>query len=52
MHLKLPRNTGMLPYTNTNNVSTLIEQGYSIKIDKIVRIVIDGSTILKQKHLL
>lgn len=47
MHLKLPRNTGMLPYTNTNNISTLIEQGYSIKIDKIVRIVIDGKHYIK-----
>ncbi|HAT4340548.1 ADP-ribosyltransferase [Clostridium perfringens] len=47
IHLKLPKNTGMLPYKNSNDVSTLIEQGYSVKIDKIVRIVIEGKQYIK-----
>lgn len=47
IHLKLPKDTGMLPYSNSNDVSTLIEQGYSIKIDKIVRIVIEGKQYIK-----
>lgn len=47
IHLKLPKDTGMLPYSNSNDVSTLIEQGYSIKIDKIVRIVLEGKQYIK-----
>ncbi|EDT15235.1 ADP-ribosylating binary toxin iota enzymatic subunit Ia [Clostridium perfringens] len=47
IHLKLPKNTGMLPYINSNDVKTLIEQDYSIKIDKIVRIVIEGKQYIK-----
>lgn len=47
IHLKLPRNTGMLSYKNSNDVSTLIEQGYSIKIDKVVLIVLEGKQYIK-----
>ena len=47
IHLKLPKDTGMLPYSNSNDVSTLIEQGYSIKIDKLVRIVLEGKQYIK-----
>lgn len=47
IQLKLPTNTGMLPYINSNDVKTLIEQNYSIKIEKIVRIVIDGKQYIK-----
>ena len=47
IHLKLPRNTGMLPYETAGDVSTLIEQGYSVKIDKTVRIVIEGKQYIK-----
>ena len=47
VHLKLPKNTGMLPYENVNDVSTLIEQGYSVRIDKTVRIVIEGKQYIK-----
>lgn len=37
----------MLPYENVNDVSTLIEQGYSVRIDKTVRIVIEGKQYIK-----
>lgn len=47
IHLKLPVNTGMLPYTTSEGVSTLIEQGYSIKVDKVVRIVLEGKQYIK-----
>lgn len=43
----MPKDTGMLPYSNSNDVSTLIEQGYSIKIDKLVRIVLEGKQYIK-----
>ncbi|HBG7285455.1 ADP-ribosyltransferase [Clostridioides difficile] len=48
VHLKLPKGTGMLPYQQSNeSVSTLIEQGYSVKVDKTVRIVIGGKQYIK-----
>ncbi|MFL8801482.1 MULTISPECIES: ADP-ribosyltransferase [unclassified Clostridioides] len=48
VHLKLPKGTGMLPYQQSNeSVSTLIEQGYSVKVDKTVRIVISGKQYIK-----
>ncbi|MCC0663436.1 ADP-ribosyltransferase [Clostridioides sp. ZZV15-6597] len=47
VHLKLPKGTGMLPYQNNESVSTLIEQGYSVKVDKTVRVVISGKQYIK-----
>ncbi|ARB07109.1 ADP-ribosyltransferase subunit [Clostridioides phage phiSemix9P1] len=47
VHLKLPKGTGILPYQNGESVSTLIEQGYSIKVDKTVRVVISGKQYIK-----
>lgn len=47
VHLKLPKGTGMLPYQNGESISTLIEQGYSIKVDKTVRVVINGKQYIK-----
>lgn len=48
VHLKLPKGAGMLPYQQSNeSVSTLIEQGYSVKVDKTVRVVISGKQYIK-----
>lgn len=47
VHLKLPKGTGMLPYQNGESISTLIEQGYSVKVDKTVRVVISGKQYIK-----
>ncbi|WP_285894808.1 MULTISPECIES: ADP-ribosyltransferase [unclassified Clostridioides] len=47
VHLKLPKGTGILPYQNGESVSTLIEQGYSIKVDKTLRVVIGGKQYIK-----
>ncbi|MDB3084253.1 iota toxin protein Ia [Clostridioides difficile] len=48
VHLKLPKGAGMLPYQQSNeSVSTLIEQGYSLKVDKTVRVVIGGKQYIK-----
>lgn len=48
VHLKLPKGAGMLPYQQSNeSVSTLIEQGYSVKVDKTARVVISGKQYIK-----
>lgn len=47
VHLKLHKGTGILPYQNGESVSTLIEQGYSVKVDKTVRVVINGKQYIK-----
>ncbi|NMS91549.1 iota toxin protein Ia [Clostridioides difficile] len=47
VHLKLPKGTGILPYQNGESLSTLIEQGYNLKVDKTLRVVISGKQYIK-----